>query len=154
MLESGPKCGDSVPSTPRKSTLHGIPFVGRAGKLLTEMVENGMKINRDELYICNILRCRPPSNRNPTPNESNNCRGFLLRQLELIKPKFICCLGAVAAQNLLDTDTPIGKLRGEVHMWNGIRVICTYHPAYLLRNPSAKGKTWEDLKLLMKEMGI
>jgi len=132
----------------------GEPFVGRAGKLLTDMIEKGMRLRRDEVYILNILRCRPPGNRNPLPAEADACRGFLDRQLEIIRPEFICCLGAVAAQNLLDTTTPIGQLRGRVHDYFGMKVVCTYHPAYLLRNPSAKGKTWEDLQLLMREMGL
>ncbi|MGL6194331.1 MAG: uracil-DNA glycosylase [Thermoguttaceae bacterium] len=132
----------------------GVPFVGRAGQLLTDMITKGMKINREDVYICNILRCRPPGNRNPSPDEAKACRHFLDRTLEVIQPKFICCLGAVAAQNLLGTEETIGKLRGRVLQHAGAKVICTYHPAYLLRNPSAKGATWEDLQLLMKEMGL
>ncbi len=132
----------------------GEPFVGRAGKLLTDMIEKGMRLRRDDVYILNILRCRPPENRNPLPAEATACRKFLDRQLAIIRPEFLCCLGAVAAQNLLDTTTPIGQLRGRVHDYQGIKVVCTYHPAYLLRNPSAKAKTWEDLQLLMKEMGL
>ncbi len=133
----------------------GVPFVGRAGKLLTDMIEKGMKISREEqTYVCNILRCRPPGNRTPLPVEAERCRPFLDAQISIVKPKFICCLGASAAQNLLNTTTTIGKLRGEVHDYRGIQVICTYHPAYLLRNPAQKVATWEDLKLLMKVMGI
>jgi DNA polymerase len=105
------------------------------------------------VYILHVLKCRPPGNRNPLPEESENCRRFLDRQLQLIDPEFICCLGAVAAQNLLNTPSPIGRLRGKVHQYRGINVICTYHPAYLLRNPSAKKHTWDDMKLLMREMG-
>ncbi len=131
----------------------GEPFVGRAGKLLTDMVQQGMKLRREDIYILNILRCRPPGNRNPEPIEAANCREFLDRQLDIIRPEFLCCLGAVAAQKLLDTTTPIGKLRGQVHDYRGIKVVCTYHPAYLLRNPAAKRPTWEDLQFLMKEMG-
>lgn len=130
----------------------GQPFVGRAGKLLTDIIEKGMKISREDVYILNILRCRPPKNRNPAPEESANCREFLDRQLEIIQPKFICCLGTVAAQNLLDTDETIGKLRGRVLEYNGTPVVCTYHPAYLLRNPSAKRPVWEDVQMLMAEM--
>ncbi len=131
----------------------GIPFVGRAGKLLTDIIQKGMKLRREDVYILNILRCRPPGNRNPEPVEAANCREFLDRQLAAIQPEFICCLGAVAAQNLLETTLSIGKLRGRFHDYNGIKVLCTYHPAYLLRNPAAKKPTWEDIQLLMAEMG-
>lgn len=130
----------------------GEPFVGRAGKLLDKILA-ACNLDREDVYILNVLKCRPPGNRNPTPQESTNCRRFLNRQLELLDPEFICCLGAVAAQNLLDTQTAIGRLRGKVHAYRGIKVVCTYHPAYLLRNPSAKGNTWEDMKMLMREMG-
>ena len=132
----------------------GIPFVGRAGKLLTDIITKGMQIGREDVYILNILKCRPPGNRNPLPAEAAACRPFLDRQLELIEPEFICCLGAVAAQNLLDTNTPIGRMRGKLHEYHGIKVVCTYHPAYLLRNPAAKKQTWEDIQFLMGEMGI
>ena len=130
----------------------GEPFVGRAGQLLNKILQ-ACKLSREEVYILNVLKCRPPGNRNPLPEESANCRQFLNRQLQLIDPEYICCLGAVAAQNLLDTPQAIGRLRGKVHMYRGIRVVCTYHPAYLLRNPSAKKHTWDDMKLLMREMG-
>ena len=132
----------------------GEPFVGRAGKLLDDIIVKGMKLRREDVYICNILRCRPPGNRNPLPEEAEHCRPFLDRTLEIIGPKFICCLGAVAAKNLLQVDTSIGKLRGKILDYNGIKVVCTYHPAYLLRNPAAKKDTWEDIKLLMREMGL
>lgn len=132
----------------------GVPFVGRAGKLLTDMIERGMKLRRQDVYIMNIIKCRPPGNRNPLPHEARNCRRYLLRQLELVEPEFICCLGAVAAQNLLETTQPIGKLRGRIHDWRGVQVLCTYHPAYLLRNPDAKRPTWEDLQMLMEAMGL
>ena len=131
----------------------GEPFVGRSGQLLTKIIE-ACTLTRDDVYILNILKCRPPGNRNPTPDESANCRGFLNRQLALIKPEYICCLGAVAAQNLLETKTPIGKLRGSFHDYQGIRVLCTYHPAYLLRDPNKKRDTWEDMQILMAAMGI
>ena len=130
----------------------GKPFVGRSGKLLDKILE-ACGLSRDKVYILNVLKCRPPGNRNPTPEESINCRRHLDRQLELIDPEFICCLGAVAAQNLLTTTESIGKLRGKVHQYHGINVVCTYHPAYLLRNPSAKKHTWDDMKLLMRELG-
>ncbi|MEO0532045.1 MAG: uracil-DNA glycosylase, partial [Planctomycetota bacterium] len=131
----------------------GEPFVGRSGELLTKMLA-ACRLSRDDVYILNTLKCRPPGNRNPLPAESENCRSFLWRQLELIDPEFICCLGAVAAQNFLETDTPIGRLRGRVHEKAGRKVVCTYHPAYLLRNPSAKKSAWKDLQMLMAELGI
>ncbi|MGD0655196.1 MAG: uracil-DNA glycosylase [Thermoguttaceae bacterium] len=132
----------------------GEPFVGRAGQLLTDIVVKGMKMRRQDVYILNILRCRPPGNRNPLPVEAAACREFLDRQLAIIQPEFICCLGAVAAQNLLQTDTPIGRLRGRVLDYHGIKVVCTYHPAYILRNPSAKKFVWDDIQLLMVEMSM
>lgn len=132
----------------------GEPFVGRAGKLLTDIVVKGMGLRREDVYILNILKCRPPGNRNPRPEESNDCRGFLDRQLAFIQPEFICCLGAVAAQNLLNVTTPISHMRGNFYEYRGIRVLCTYHPAYLLRNPAAKKDVWGDIQLLMREMGI
>ena len=131
----------------------GEPFVGRAGQLLTKIIE-ACTLKRSDVYILNVLKCRPPGNRAPLPQEAANCRAFLDRQLALIQPEFLCCLGAVAAQTLLETDTPIGRLRGKFHNYRGIQVVCTYHPAYLLRNPAAKKDCWEDMKLLMREMGI
>jgi uracil-DNA glycosylase len=131
----------------------GEPFVGRAGQLLTDIIVKGMKMRREDVYILNILRCRPPGNRNPQPVEAANCREYLDAQLAIIQPEFICCLGAVAAQNLLGTDAAIGRLRGRVHDFHGAKVVCTYHPAYLLRNPSAKRFVWDDIKVLMAEMG-
>ncbi len=130
----------------------GEPFVGKGGQLLNKILE-ACGLKREDVYILNVIKCRPPGNRNPTPQEAQNCRPYLLRQLELIQPEFICCLGAVAAQNLLQTNDAIGKLRGRVHEYQGIQVVCTYHPAYLLRNPAAKKFTWDDMKLLMREMG-
>ena len=132
----------------------GIPFVGRSGRLLTDMIEKGMKISRDDVYICNVLRCRPPQNRNPLPEEAALCRPFMEAQIKIVNPEFICCLGAVAAKNLLQTDTSIGKLRGTIHNWQGYKVVCTYHPSYLLRNPPAKKDAWIDLQLLMRAMGL
>jgi DNA polymerase len=132
----------------------GEPFVGRAGQLLTDIITKGMKLRREDVYICNILRCRPPGNRNPMPDEAAHCRPFLDRTLQIIQPKFICCLGTVAAKNLLTTEQTIGALRGNVLDFNGITVVCTYHPAYLLRNPAAKKDTWDDIQLLMREMGM
>lgn len=130
----------------------GEPFVGRGGQLLNKILE-ACKMSREEVYILNILRCRPPDNRNPTGEEAQNCRRFLERQLQLVNPEFICCMGAVAAQNLLSTTVAIGRLRGKIHDYHGTKVVCTYHPAYLLRNPSAKKHTWDDMKMLMREMG-
>jgi DNA polymerase len=132
----------------------GIPFVGAAGQLLNKIIEGGLKMRRDEVYILNIVKCRPPGNRQPTPEEAGNCRGFLDRQLETIRPEFICCLGATAAQNLLGTTQSIGRLRGRTYEHRGSKVIVTYHPAYLLRNPAAKKDVWEDMKLLLREMGL
>ncbi len=131
----------------------GEPFVGRGGQLLNKMiVACGLK--REEVYIMNVLKCRPPDNRNPLPDEVTNCRGYFERQFDIIRPEIICCLGAVASQALLSTDRGIGKLRGRYHDYQGIPVVCTYHPAYLLRNPPAKGDAWEDLKLMMRRLGV
>ena len=130
----------------------GEPFVGRAGQLLNDIIVKGMKMRREDVYILNILRCRPPDNRTPLPAEAAACREFLDKQLEIIQHKFICCLGAVAAQNLLGTGEAIGRLRGRVHEFQGIKVVCTYHPAYVLRNPQAKLPVWDDIRLLMSEM--
>jgi len=130
----------------------GEPFVGRAGQLLNDIIVKGMKMRREDVYILNILRCRPPDNRTPLPVEAAACREYLDKQLEIIQPEFICCLGGVAAQNLLGTDVAIGRLRGQVHDYHGIKVVCTYHPAYVLRNPQAKRPVWDDIRLLMAEM--
>ncbi len=130
----------------------GEPFVGAAGQLFNKILA-ACHLAREDVYILNVLKCRPPGNRNPTPVEAQNCRRFLDRQLQLIQPEFICCLGGIAAQSLLDTNEAVGKMRGKVHSYRGIQVVCTYHPAYLLRNPSAKRIVWEDMKMLMKEMG-
>lgn len=131
----------------------GFPFVGRAGQLLTAMITNGMGMRREDVYICNILRCRPPNNRTPTKDEADRCRPWLDATLAVIQPKYICCLGNVAAQNLLKTEAGIGKLRGKVWEYNQAKVVCTYHPAFLLRNPTMKREAWEDLKLLLQTMG-
>ena len=132
----------------------GEPFVGRAGQLLTDIITKGMKLRREDVYILNVLKCRPPGNRTPAPNEVINCRGFLDRQLEIIRPEFLCCLGSVAAKAILNSELSIGRLRGKFHDYRGIPVLCTYHPAYLLRNPSAKKDVWDDIKVLMKRMGL
>ena len=132
----------------------GEPFVGRAGQLLTDIITKGMKLRREDVYIMNILRCRPPDNRTPLPDEAAACREYLEAQLAIIQPQFLCCLGACAAQNLLGVDTPIGKLRGRLVDFNGMKVLCTYHPAYVLRNPPAKRQVWDDIQVLMAEMGL
>jgi DNA polymerase len=132
----------------------GEPFVGEAGQLLDRIIAAcGMK--REEVYICNIVKCRPPGNRLPTAEEAANCREYLERQLELVRPKFICALGACAAQNLLGTTQGIGKLRGRFHDYKGIPVMCTYHPAFLLpgRSPHRKRDVWDDMKKLLERMG-
>ena len=131
----------------------GEPFVGRAGQLLTRIIE-ACTLSRSDVYILNVLKCRPPGNRNPMPREVTNCRGFLDRQLAQIRPEFICCLGSIAAQTLLETQMSIGRMRGKFFQYGDIRVMCTYHPAYLLRNPAAKKDVWEDMKMLMAKMGI
>ena len=131
----------------------GEPFVGRAGQLLTRIIE-ACTLSRSDVYILNVLKCRPPGNRTPQPDEVANCRGYLDRQLAQIRPEFICCLGAVAAQTLLETQQSIGKMRGKILTYQGICVMCTYHPAYLLRNPAAKKDVWEDMQMLMARMGI
>lgn len=130
----------------------GEPFVGPAGQLLTDIIEKGMKLQRSDVYILNVLKCRPPGNRRPTPDETANCREYLDAQLKILAPQFLCCLGATAAQSLLRTDELIGKLRGRWFEYQGIRVIATYHPAYLLRNPSAKRDVWNDVQMLLREM--
>ncbi|ADD68326.1 phage SPO1 DNA polymerase-related protein [Denitrovibrio acetiphilus DSM 12809] len=126
----------------------GIPFVGRAGQLLTKMIE-AMGFTRDTVYIANIVKCRPPENRNPFEDESNTCIPYLYRQIEYVKPKVIVCLGSVAAQNFLKTKLGITKIRGEFVELNGVKVMPTYHPAYLLRNPKMKKPCWEDLQKVM-----
>ncbi len=131
----------------------GEPFVGRAGQLLTKIIE-ACTLTRDEVYILNVLKCRPPENRRPEPEEVANCRGYFERQIEAIRPEFICCLGTSAAQSLLRTDETIGKLRGRWFDYGPATVICTYHPSYLLRNPAAKRDVWDDMQHLMARMGI
>jgi DNA polymerase len=131
----------------------GVPFVGAAGQLLNKILA-ACTLRREDVYILNILRCRPPGNRTPAPDEAANCREYLDAQLSIIQPEFICCLGACAAQNLLDTTQALGKLRGRFHDYRGMKVLCTYHPAYLLRNPAAKRPTWDDMQMLMAAMGI
>lgn len=129
----------------------GEPFVGAAGQLLTKIIE-AIQMNRQQVYICNIIKCRPPENRNPRPDEIGACFPFLKRQLKAIQPEFICALGTFAAQTLLSSSAPISRLRGRFHDYERAKILPTYHPAYLLRNPEKKRDVWEDMKLLIKEM--
>ena len=131
----------------------GKPFVGRAGQLLTKIIQS-IGLTRDDVYIANVLKCRPPSNRNPKLNEIEQCEPYLLRQIELIKPKVICALGTFAAQILLRTDERISKLRGDFYSYHGTKVMPTYHPAYLLRNPENKRQVWEDIQKVMAELRL
>lgn len=132
----------------------GEPFVGRAGQLLNNMIK-ALGLQREQVYIANILKCRPPGNRNPRPEESQSCRPYLRRQIELISPRVIVALGAIAAQNLLQNDTPIGRMRGGQYRYEGseIPVVVTYHPAYLLRSPRQKRKVWQDLQMAKSLLG-
>jgi len=131
----------------------GLPFVGRAGKLLTQMIE-AMGLQRTDVYICNVVKCRPPENRTPEPDEVAMCSPYLLRQIDAINPKVLVCLGAVAAKTLLETNRGITQFRGQWLEWRGRKLIATYHPAYLLRNPNAKGEVWKDLQKVMAELGL
>ncbi len=123
----------------------GLPFVGRAGQLLTRIIES-IGLRRDDVYICNVLKCRPPGNRNPEPDEVDACSPFLKRQLKSIRPRIVCCLGTFAAQTVMGMKSPISRLRGDFHEIDGIRYIATFHPAYLLRNAAKKREVWEDMK--------
>ena len=131
----------------------GEPFVGRAGQLLNSML-HAMRTPRETVYIANLLKCRPPGNRDPAPEEVRCCQPYLQRQIELLGPRLLLAVGRIAAQNLLATDTPIGKLRGSVHRYGkqGTPLIVTYHPAYLLRSPTEKRKSWNDLRLVRSEL--
>jgi len=131
--------------------IQGLPFVGRSGQLLTNIIE-AMGLKRKDVYIANILKCRPPDNRPPAPGEILACRDYLRRQIEMIRPKVICTLGKFASQTLLNTETPISALRGKFGYYNGIKVMPTFHPAYLLRNLGDKRLVWEDMKKVMKEL--
>ena len=131
----------------------GLPFVGAAGQLLTKII-HAMKLERDKVFIANVLKCRPPGNRSPLPTEIVTCQPILMRQIDIIQPKVICALGKFAAQTLLNTDEPISRLRGRFFDWRGLRVMPTFHPAYLLRNPGDKKLVWEDARKIMKELGI
>jgi DNA polymerase len=131
----------------------GLPFVGRAGKLLTQMIE-AMGLQRKDVYICNVVKCRPPENRAPEPDEVAACSPFLMRQIDSIHPKVIVCLGATAAKTILNTTRGISQFRGEWLEWRGHKLMATYHPAYLLRNPPAKADVWKDLQKVMAELGL
>jgi uracil-DNA glycosylase family 4 len=131
----------------------GEPFVGRAGQLLTKIIL-AMGMQREDVYICNIIKCRPPGNRTPESEEILACSPFLLKQLQAIRPQFICALGGPATQTLLRTKEPISRLRGKFYDFQGIPLLPTYHPAFLLRNPYEKKTVWEDMKLLLREMGL
>ena len=127
--------------------IQGIPFVGRAGQLLTKIIE-AIELKRDDVYIANVIKCRPPQNRNPEPDEVETCEPFLFQQIDLIKPKVIVALGKFAAQGLLRTLDPISRLRGRIFDYRGAKLVPTFHPAYLLRNPASKREVWEDMKLV------
>ena len=133
--------------------MQGLPFVGRAGKLLTQMIE-AMGLQRKDVYICNVVKCRPPENRLPEKDEITQCSPFLLRQLDTIAPKVIVCLGSCAAQTLLEKNRGISHFRGQWLEFRGRKLMATYHPAYLLRNPSAKGEVWKDLQKVMALLGL
>lgn len=135
----------------RDEDQQGQPFVGAAGQLLTKIIE-AIGYTRDKVFICNVLKCRPPQNRSPKPEEIINCKPYLEQQLDLIRPKMICALGNFAAQTLLETEEPMARLRQKFHEYRGIKVTCTYHPAYLLRNPADKRKVWEDMKMMKREL--
>ena len=128
----------------------GLPFVGAAGQLLTKIIE-AMQLRRDDVYICNVLKCRPPGNRDPMPEEISTCEPYLKKQIEIVAPRIICALGRVAAHALLKTTLPMHQLRGQLHQYEGVPVLVTYHPSYLLRNPGAKRDVWEDVKRLRRE---
>ena len=136
----------------RDEDLQGEPFVGRAGQLLTDIITKGMKLRREEVYIANVVKCRPPQNRDPEPDEVASCEPFLIRQIELVKPRVIIALGKFAAQTLVRSAAPISRLRGQWHDYHGIRLMPTFHPAYLLRNPGDKRLVWEDIKSVLREL--
>ena len=136
----------------RDEDLQGEPFVGRAGQLLTDIITKGMGLKREDVYICNVVKCRPPENRNPEPDEVASCEPFLKKQVDLVKPEIIVGLGKFAVQTLLKSNAPISKLRGKWHSYCGIKLMPTFHPAYLLRNPADKKLVWEDIKQVIKEL--
>ena len=130
----------------------GVPFVGKAGHLLTDIIVKGMKMRREDVYICNVIKCRPPNNRDPLPAEKGQCEPYLIRQLELLKPKMICALGRHAVATLLRTEQSIARLRGKWHFYRGVPVRVTYHPSYLLRNPEDKKLVWDDIQHVMRAL--
>ncbi|HXG52134.1 MAG TPA: uracil-DNA glycosylase [candidate division Zixibacteria bacterium] len=136
----------------REEDLQGEPFVGRAGQLLTDIITKGMGLRREDVYIANVVKCRPPDNRNPEPDEVAACEPFLKKQIELVRPEIIVALGKFAVQTLLQSKTPITRLRGNWHRYHGIKLMPTFHPAYLLRNPADKKLVWEDIKKVIKEL--
>jgi uracil-DNA glycosylase len=136
----------------RDEDLQGEPFVGRAGQLLTDIITKGMGLRREDVYIANVVKCRPPENRNPEPDEVASCEPFLKKQIDLVRPEIIIALGKFAVQTLLQSKVPITKLRGNWHSYHGIKLMPTFHPAYLLRNPGDKKLVWEDIKKVIKEM--
>jgi DNA polymerase len=136
----------------RDEDIQGAPFVGRAGQLLTDIITKGMGLKREDVYIANVVKCRPPDNRNPEPDEVAACEPFLKKQIELVRPEVIVALGKFAVQTLLQSKVPISRLRGNWHSYHGIRLMPTFHPAYLLRNPGDKKLVWEDIKKVIKEM--
>jgi DNA polymerase len=135
----------------KEEDLQGLPFVGMAGQLLTKIIE-AMGFKRKDVYICNVLKCRPPQNRNPLPSEIIACQDYLRQQLEIISPKIVCCLGRYACNFLSKEDVSITKLRGKFQEFNGMKIMPTFHPAYLLRNPSAKHLVWQDMQKIMAEL--
>ena len=136
----------------RDEDLQGEPFVGRAGQLLTDIITKGMGMKREDVYIANVVKCRPPDNRNPEPDEVAACEPFLKKQIELVRPRIIIGLGKFAVQTLLQSKIPITKVRGNWHSYHGIKLMPTFHPAYLLRNPADKKLVWEDIKKVIKEL--
>ncbi|MBI2897689.1 MAG: uracil-DNA glycosylase [Deltaproteobacteria bacterium] len=137
----------------RDEDLRGEPFVGAAGQLLTKMIQ-AMGLAREDVYICNVVKCRPPENRTPLPDEMATCAGFLEGQLEIVAPEVIVAMGSTAARQLLQTTAAMGRLRGSFHEYRGVPVMPTYHPAYLLRNAEAKKPVWDDLKKVMARLGL
>jgi DNA polymerase len=137
----------------RDEDIQGEPFVGRAGQLLTRIID-AMGLSRDQVYICNVIKCRPPGNRDPLPEEIEECEPFLREQLNILNPRIVCALGSFAARTLLKTEGRISQLRGRLHTYNGIPLIPTYHPSYLLRNPQAKRDVWQDIQKVMEILGL
>jgi uracil-DNA glycosylase family 4 len=137
----------------RDEDVKGEPFVGKAGQLLTRII-SAMGLTRDQVYICNVIKCRPPGNRDPLPEEIEKCEPFLLRQLEILNPRLVCALGSFSVRTLLKTEGRISQLRGRLHTYNGIPLIPTYHPSYLLRNPQAKREVWQDIQKAMEILSL